>query len=253
MGSFVIMFGLLMIRDNWFYSVAGKFGLIKNGLPTAFVGMTLLVLWSIFLAVIPKLLISLRWPIKFHFKIKSGINWLSVVPLLLAILWSVNDQILDSVKAIHRLGADAIYANIMMGMQPGFFEELLVRGTVFMMLLMLFKNSKWQVFIVAVISSLIFGSIHFINLSGGDALLDVVQQVVYATIIGLAFAVLYVRTGSLWAPIVVHSFVDITAFLQNSSDAMTWSWLIIYFLPTLIISLWMIRPTAPGNMLRETE
>lgn len=89
-----------------------------------------------------------------------------------------------------------------------------------------------------------FGSLHFINLAGGQTLEATIQQVIYAFIIGLAFAALYYRTGSIWPGIILHILTDFTGdYSGGTATMMPWHELVMYFGPLLLISLFMLRPS----------
>ncbi|MCQ2911787.1 MAG: CPBP family intramembrane metalloprotease [Clostridia bacterium] len=95
------------------------------------------------------------------------------------------------------------------GLRPGVFEEVLCRGLIIPVLL--FGCKKNNIFKAAFISSALFGVWHIMNFFYGASLRSTAIQVVYAFGIGLVFAAVYLRTGSLWPSIIVHSLIDCTA------------------------------------------
>jgi membrane protease YdiL (CAAX protease family) len=87
----------------------------------------------------------------------------------------------------------------------GVTEESLFRGLVLQTLL------PKGVLRALLLSSLIFALLHVGNLFAGLFWGYVVEQVLFAFAIGLAFAVMRVRTGSIWPGIILHSLNDFAA------------------------------------------
>lgn len=91
----------------------------------------------------------------------------------------------------------------------GLFEEILFRGTILPILLSKWGNSRKQIYGCVIISSTLFGLFHLTNLLKGVSPITVFAQVFYATIIGIAFAAIYLRTNNnlLWC-IILHALYD---------------------------------------------
>ncbi|MFX0075686.1 MAG: type II CAAX prenyl endopeptidase Rce1 family protein [Candidatus Hermodarchaeota archaeon] len=86
---------------------------------------------------------------------------------------------------------------------PGIWEEVSFRGVI--STLSLRKYSRTTVLIVV---SVLFGLFHYFNLLvGNDPLLTGIQ-VIYATLLGLLFGYLFIKTKSLIPSIIVHYLVD---------------------------------------------
>lgn len=85
----------------------------------------------------------------------------------------------------------------------GFAEETLCRGV---MIGAFLPRGPMQ---AAVISSLIFGSMHLINLFYGGDLATALLTVIYAALIGFGFAAPYLRSGgAIWPLVIVHGLYD---------------------------------------------
>jgi len=86
----------------------------------------------------------------------------------------------------------------------GFGEEILYRGYMFERLGKLFGKSIAAKAAIVLITSVIFGSLHYPvqRLAGAEQ----------ATITGLVFGTIFVMTGSLWIPIFAHAAFDLTAY-----------------------------------------
>ena len=64
------------------------------------------------------------------------------------------------------------------------------------------------------VSSLCFGLIHMTNSLVGAPLWVSVIQAAYAAGIGMAFAAVYLKTGTLWPCIIAHTTVDFLEFIR---------------------------------------
>jgi uncharacterized protein len=97
----------------------------------------------------------------------------------------------------------------------GFVEETYFRG---MMLRALLGRGSRQAVIV---SSLLFGVMHLLNVAGGANLEATLLQVVYAVAIGLMYAALALRTRAILPLIVIHGLTDFFAFIALNSTVVT--------------------------------
>ncbi len=94
---------------------------------------------------------------------------------------------------------------------PGIWEEIAYRGVVIPML-----TKKYRIRTSLIISSIIFGFAHTFNiityiLIGLDplsALISVSFQVIYATLLGLAFGYMYIKTKNLLPSMILHFLIN---------------------------------------------
>jgi membrane protease YdiL (CAAX protease family) len=97
----------------------------------------------------------------------------------------------------------------------GFFEELLFRGYVQGFLMRRWGESYRGMLLSVLLTSLIFGGAHLVNLIMGRAApLYAVVQFAYAVFFGVFFSALYVRSGSLFPGIGLHMLFDFMANLD---------------------------------------
>ena len=89
-----------------------------------------------------------------------------------------------------------------------FSEELLCRGILFNALRDKHGESGRGLLAAVCLSSFIFGVMHFIGMMNGAPFMATLSQVLAAFFIGIFFCALYVRTGSLLAPIIVHALFN---------------------------------------------
>ena len=90
----------------------------------------------------------------------------------------------------------------------GFSEELLVRGIAVSAL----QDSGYSILLTGVISSLIFGILHFMNYFNGQDIKKTSIQVAGTILMGLNFYIILVISGTLWAPILAHFLYDLSIF-----------------------------------------
>ena len=97
----------------------------------------------------------------------------------------------------------------------GFLEEIIFRG--FLFKAMAENNLKSAI----IVSSVTFGIGHFVNLINGSGaeIIPNICQVISAIAIGFLFVVLFLKTKSLWAPIITHSILNsLSAFAFETSN-----------------------------------
>lgn len=92
----------------------------------------------------------------------------------------------------------------------GFFEEIVFRGVILMVLLERLEEEEHGIFKAVVISSILFGMIHLLNLFAGAAIWPTMQQVGYSFLMGLLWAVVYLKTKNLWLSMGLHALYNMT-------------------------------------------
>lgn len=94
----------------------------------------------------------------------------------------------------------------------GLFEEYFFRGFVLGVFLEKRKHDKKGIFFVVLVSSMLFGLLHIMNLFEKNAQLNVVlSQVVYTFFIGTFFSAVYIRCNyCMWWCVLLHALYDIS-------------------------------------------
>jgi len=116
----------------------------------------------------------------------------------LAFLFPGAIQNLDAVNSF--LTFDNLFLSILIvAISPAIFEELLFRGVVLNSF-----NIKNKNYLAIIISALIFGVFHMNLLQGA-----------FAFILGLSLGFIYVKTGSLFVPIIIHFINNLFAVLMD--------------------------------------
>ena len=92
----------------------------------------------------------------------------------------------------------------------GFVEELTFRGTIFPLLIRSFKRMNQPILISAMLSSSMFGLVHFINVfSQLENIIGITSQVFFATAIGVFFCGLALRTENILIPCIIHGLINV--------------------------------------------
>lgn len=127
----------------------------------------------------------------------------------------------------------------------GAFEETLMRGLIFISLYHAWGHTRSGLYKAALTQAVIFGSLHLLNFVH-SAPIDVIAQVLYATMLGIGFAGLLLYSRSIISVITVHAFINATGSINSS--------FILDFTPTpnepavylIAIPLIFVLATLPG-------
>lgn len=122
--------------------------------------------------------------------------WLPFVPVF--------GNLLDGV---HVTDSAQILLFLVMALLSGFVEEILFRGLILRALL---PTGIWR---AALLSAALFGSMHILNVLTMSNPVYALLQVGYAAAIGFAYAVLVIRTGTLWPLILAHCLTNFAGFM----------------------------------------
>ena len=98
----------------------------------------------------------------------------------------------------------------------GFAEEAIFRG---LMLTALTARGPWT---AAIVTSVLFGLSHSLNLLSGKSGAEILIQVAYALAVGFAFAATAFKTGLIWPLVLVHALIDFTSFLGKEGTPPAW-------------------------------
>ena len=91
----------------------------------------------------------------------------------------------------------------------GILEEVLCRGVILNNMLNKWGHTKTGIIKSVILSSLIFGLGHLVNLFWQPTLIiGTVTQVIYTFLIGILFASIYLRCKNIWAVVILHAIFD---------------------------------------------
>jgi CAAX protease family protein len=91
----------------------------------------------------------------------------------------------------------------------GFAEEVIFRGLI---LNALKVRGLWK---AAIITALLFGLTHALNVLAGKSLVEDVAQIFYAVAIGFAYAALALQKGILWPLVLAHWLINFSNYIQT--------------------------------------
>lgn len=138
----------------------------------------------------------------------------------------------------------------------GVAEEFLSRGVIAETLLEHFGTDRAGVWKASLLSGLIFGAGHLINMLASEPF-GVLMQCIFAAVLGTLFAAIYFRTGNLWVTVFLHALMDTASLWQggiygtqttvetiNSYDITMLYSVLIYGIPVL----YLLRKSKIGEV-----
>lgn len=108
------------------------------------------------------------------------------------------------------------YIVIIVGIAPGFIEELVFRGFIISNLMRIRKSKKVNIYLIVALSALPFGLFHLLNIMSGANVSYSIAQAFFTICLGVFFAAIYLRTGNLIGTIIAHALMDITALTDSN-------------------------------------
>lgn len=100
-----------------------------------------------------------------------------------------------------------------MALAAGISEEIVFRGIIGSNLMRIRGQAK-DILPNLLVTSLVFGAVHGGNILAGAPVSTTLFQVYYAFCVGMLFAAVLLRCGSLWPPIIMHVLIDFVGFLS---------------------------------------
>lgn len=157
-------------------------------------------------------------------KLKPFLYFIPLLLLMSVNLWSginINNSILE------------IICFMISMICVGFLEEIIFRGFLFQMMS---KDSLNQAIIV---TSLTFGIGHILNLLNGAEFIPTIIQIIYAISTGYMFAIILVKSNSLWPCIITHSVVNSLSIFSVSNTVSTYIAPIILTIVPILYSIYL--------------
>ena len=124
----------------------------------------------------------------------------------------------------------------------GLSEEIIFRGFVLPHLIK-GTNTRQSLIVPIFISSLLFGVLHLLNLFQAESqLITVLAQVVYATMFGVGFAIMLLRTGSIYPIGFVHGIINFCSSWDKLPGAVEPANIETFKTPEALISVIIVIP-----------
>ena len=128
----------------------------------------------------------------------------------------------------------------------GLLEETVFRGIILFTLITHWGRSLRALTKSVILSSLLFGSVHLLNIAAGKPPVDTAMQVLNSSLAGIFYAALVLWVGSIWPAIFFHGMVD--AFpniriltIQNFQETLVGTLILgLLQIPLLILGLYLI-------------
>lgn len=129
----------------------------------------------------------------------------------------------------------------------GVSEEWMFRGVLFQAL-----RSRLAMWPSLLLTSVLFGSVHLLNVFVTGQLFEAAVQALTAFLSGLVLVALLVRTGSIWVPIVYHALWDFGTFMISAggkapgphtdlSQGWAWALPVLLVLPNFLYAMFLLR------------
>lgn len=136
-------------------------------------------------------------------------------------------------------------------LMAGICEEAVFRGAVLSYLMRQWKDSK-KVVPAVIFSSILFASIHLLNITSGAGLGITILQFFGAIGMGSMFAAIYVRSGNIFVAMLAHGLTDFICFLDKTqisddgvmiTDVKFFNFIDIGIcMVLLVIAIYLLRP-----------
>lgn len=105
---------------------------------------------------------------------------------------------------------------ILYSLSIGFCEEIMMRGLILNSFISKWGNTKKGIYKSVILSSLIFGVAHIVNLFyTSDLVIATIAQMFYAISIGIFLAGIYLRSKNIWAVIFLHALFDFASYFSS--------------------------------------
>ena len=131
-------------------------------------------------------------------------------------------------------GSAAVWWLLLQVVGVGVMEELAFRGILLPLLLDRFGRTKKGMWTSILLSSAVFGMMHFLNLLESPNLVAVLLQVGYSALLGAMCAVLFLGTGNIWYCIAVHTVYNFGGGISTYFVAGT-----VWDLPNVLCTLFV--------------
>lgn len=189
-----------------------------------------------------------------NLKLKNfGLGMLLLLPSLLFFVTNLTEVNFKT------LTPAAVLTALCMALGPGVMEEVAFRGLAGSNFMRVWRDEKKLVLIVT-LTALLFGLVHISNILAGAGKAVSFTQAVYSFGAGVLFAAVYLRTGSLLPSILVHTLVDMSAFMTSelmesggvlSGNSFDPSMLItgLLGLALAVLGFWYIRPARRAEII----
>ena len=135
----------------------------------------------------------------------------------------------------------------------GIREECIYRGVIQNIVAKKYANSVKGIWITAIVGAVIFGVMHIGNIFSSVNPASVFVQILSATVTGLVFGAIYLRSGNIWVVILLHTLIDtvglmpstfLGATLTEDLNKISFDWVtLIYWAIQIGYAAFLLRPS----------
>ena len=149
----------------------------------------------------------------------------------------------------------------------GIYEELLCRGWLQNIFVRSHNTSRGKVILSIILSSLVFGMMHIVNVFGGQTLFETLMQILQATAMGFFLGAVYYRTKNIYAVMFMHFYWDLAVMIGEmnllrdctngvvTNDIMMFSVVtsLLFSIVYTLIALYILRREKVAPLLDEPK
>lgn len=150
------------------------------------------------------------------------------------------------------------FTDFVSALMAGLSEEIIFRE-----ISMSYMTKHWRsekmIPVMALLSGFLFGLAHMTNMVGGSTFMDALYQMLLCIFMGTFLGAVYLRKGSVWALIIVHTLHDILSFSGGHAlraagvgDFPTWAVVLIYGSEFLlgVFGLFLLRKSRREEIIK---
>lgn len=130
-----------------------------------------------------------------------------------------------------------------------FFEEMAFRGVVFLGLLKRDPQNRLWAFVSILISSVVFGLIHLVNIFASSPV-AVIMQIGYSALIGAMCAVLLMASANIWLCVIVHALFNfLGALVPRCGSGVIWDTftVVLTVVVSIAVAIWYVVVFVKGK------
>ncbi|MDN3115232.1 CPBP family intramembrane metalloprotease [Enterococcus faecalis] len=163
--------------------------------------------------------------------------WLTILGIIIILFLLIVTNVPQNIKDIFSGGLNLLVNSFLVAVAAAIFEEFLVRLLAFSTFLEIFKKNKYSLVFASIASSFLFGVLHISNLTM-QSFEATMQQIFYATVLGICFSVIRIRFNGLQYVIFLHFLIDFQPTItDNGTPASSWEQVFLVFMPIAIVSI----------------
>jgi len=186
---------------------------------------------------------------------KASHFWKSLIIIIPALIISINNfpiiAFLDG-RAVLTEPVYRVFLFFIECLSTGFFEEIVFRGIILIYLVRRFAHLKNGFLLAILISSIIFGLVHIFNLYNGASIIDTLMQIGYSFLVGMMWAVMYLKTKNIWLVMLLHAtfnfFGQVMFYLGNVDGRYDIYTIVVTIVLAIMVSLYVIKQYNQLNL-----